>query len=122
MFLPEMAILRFDRPIKAIRDGTPMPQIWMTYEELAALLDCSVVDARKRVHLEHLDRKLSRDGKKRVKLSLAMIGIFIERIKTIDYAPDLAVADLRQVHAHLGARGAPSSELEPQRLSTGQSG
>jgi hypothetical protein len=122
MFVPGMAILRFDRVIKAIRDGTPMPQIWMTYEELAALLDCTVVDARKRVHLEHLDRKLSRDGKKRVKLSLAMIGIFIERIKTIDYATDLVVGDLRQVHALLRARGAPLSELEPRWLSAGQSG
>jgi hypothetical protein len=117
-----MALLRFDRPIKAIRDGTPMPQIWMTYEELATLLDCSVVDARKRVHLEHLDRKLSRDGKKRVKLSLAMIGTFIERIKTIDYATDLAVADLRQVHAHLRARADTPSELEPQWLNAGRSG
>jgi hypothetical protein len=99
-----------------------MPQIWMTYEELATLLDCSVVDARKRVHLEHLDRKSSRDGKKRVKLSLAMIGIFIERIKTIDYATDLAVADLRQVHACLRARADTPSELEPQWLSAGRSG
>jgi hypothetical protein len=99
-----------------------MPQIWMTYEELAALLDCTVVDARKRVHLEHLDRKLSRDGKKRVKLSLAMIGLFIERIKTVDYATDLVVDDLRQVHALLRAHGAPRSELEPQSLGAGQSG
>jgi hypothetical protein len=63
-----------------------MPQIWMTYEQLAEMLDCTVIEARERVHLERLDRKLSRDEKKRAKLSAAMIGIFIERLKTIDYA------------------------------------
>ena len=49
-----------------------MPQIWMTYEELAGMLDCTVMEARERVHLERLDRKISRDGKKRAKLSVAM--------------------------------------------------
>ena len=28
-----------------------MPQIWMTYEELASMLDCSVAEARERAHL-----------------------------------------------------------------------
>jgi hypothetical protein len=76
-----------------------MPQIWMTYEELAGMLDCTVSEARERVHLERLDRKISRDGHKRAKLSLAMIGIFIEWLKTIDHATDRAVDDLRRAHS-----------------------
>jgi hypothetical protein len=75
-----------------------MPQIWMTYEELAGMLDCTVMEARERVHLERLDRKISRDGKKRAKLSVAMTGIFIKRIKTGALAMDQALDDLRAVH------------------------
>jgi hypothetical protein len=40
-----------------------MSQIWMTYEELPEMLDCTGVRVRERVHLERLDRKISRDGK-----------------------------------------------------------
>jgi hypothetical protein len=75
-----------------------MPQIWMTYEELAGMLDCTVMEARERVHLERLDRKISRDGKKRAKLSVAMTEIFIKRIKTGALAMDQALDDLRAVH------------------------
>jgi hypothetical protein len=75
-----------------------MPQIWMTYEELAGMLDCTVMEARERVQLERLDRKISRDGKKRAKLSVAMTGIFIKRIKTGALAMDQALDDLRAVH------------------------
>jgi hypothetical protein len=75
-----------------------MPQIWMTYEELAGMLDCTVMEARERVQLECLDRKISRDGEKRAKLSVAMTGIFIERIKTGALAMDQALDDLRAVH------------------------
>jgi hypothetical protein len=84
-----------------------MPQIWMTYEELAGLLDCSAMEARSRVHLERLDRKISRDGRKRAKLNMAMMGIFIARIKMIDDAADRAVEDLRRTHRLLSGRAEP---------------
>jgi len=75
-----------------------MPQIWMTYEELAGMLDCTVMEAREIVHLERLDRKISRDGKKRAKLSITLIGMFIERLKTGEFVMNYAVDDLRRVH------------------------
>jgi hypothetical protein len=75
-----------------------MPQIWMTYEELARMLGCTVIEARERVQLECLDRKISRDGEKRAKLSVAMTGIFIEGIKAGTLALDQAVDDLKAVH------------------------
>ena len=64
-----------------------MPQIWMTYEELSRMLDCTVMEARDRTHFERLNRKISRDGKQRAKLSVAMTAIFIERIKTSTITP-----------------------------------
>jgi hypothetical protein len=71
-------------------------------EELVELLDCPVTEARERARPECLDRKISRDGKTRVKLSTVMIGLFIERLKTIDLAIDRAVEDLiRHVHGLL---------------------
>jgi hypothetical protein len=75
-----------------------MPQIWMTYEELAGMLDCTVMEAREIIHLERLDRKISRDGKKRAKLNITMIGMFIERLKTGAFVMNYAVDDLRRVH------------------------
>jgi hypothetical protein len=78
-----------------------LPQIWMTYEELAGMLNCSIMGARERARLECLDRKISRDGKKRAKLSPAMVGIFIEHLKSIDVVTDQAVDKLRQIHGLL---------------------
>jgi len=82
-----------------------MPQIWMTYEELAGMLDCTVMEARDRIHFERLDRKISRDGEKRAKLNAAMTGIFIQRIKTSALAMDQAVDDLRAVHGLMKQEG-----------------
>jgi hypothetical protein len=78
-----------------------MPQIWMTYEELAGMLDCTAMEARERVHLERLDRKISRDGNKRAKLNVAMTIIFIERIKTSALTMDQAVDNLWAVHGRM---------------------
>jgi hypothetical protein len=78
--------------------GMTMPQIWMTYEELAGMLDCTVTEVREIARLERLDRKISRDGKKRAKLSIAMVGMFIERLKAGEFVMNYAVDDLRRVH------------------------
>jgi len=99
-----------------------MPQIWMTYEELAGLLDCDAMEARRRVHLERLDRKISRDGQKRAKLNMTMMGIFIARLKMIDDAHDLAIEDLRQAHRLLsGLAESPKPSLS-NRLGWRRSG
>jgi hypothetical protein len=92
-----------------------MPQIWMTYEELAGMLDCTVMEARERVHLERLDRKISRDGEKRAKLSVGMTRIFIERIKTSALAIDQAVDDLRTVHGLMTEHDGTSRAVAARR-------
>jgi hypothetical protein len=75
-----------------------MPQIWMTYDELAGLLDCGLQEVRDRVRREGLDRKQSRDGHARVKLSFPMIAMFVARIKGEVVPLDRAIEDLRVVH------------------------
>jgi hypothetical protein len=87
--------------------GTHLPQIWMTYEELAEMLDCSVAAAREFARVEQLDRKISRDGNKRAKLNANLVVIFIARIKTMDLAIDQAVEELRHVHSLLEQADGP---------------
>lgn len=78
-----------------------MPQIWMTHGELAALLDCSVADARAHaIHLS-LDRKRSRDGFTRVKLNMALTVAFVARIRESDFDIDGAIEQLRKTHAEM---------------------
>ena len=83
-----------------------MPQIWMTYEELAGLLDCDVGQARTHVAIRSLDRKKSRDGLTRVKLDQHCMALFIAKIRGADEELDRAILDLRDVHREM-ARGAP---------------
>jgi hypothetical protein len=54
-----------------------MPQIWMTYDELGALLECDGQQARDRAIEQRLDRKKSRDGQTRVKLNLPLASLFV---------------------------------------------
>ena len=75
-----------------------MPQIWMTYDEIAGLLECSADEALERARSDRLDRKQSRDGRTRVKLNLALIGLFIDRIRSQAQPLDQAIQDMRQVH------------------------
>lgn len=82
-----------------------MPQIWMTYEEIAGLLDCSVEEAREQVQDQRLDRKKSRDGKTRAKLCLPWIGLFIAKLMAADQPVDRAIRDLRQAHGMMSRTG-----------------
>ena len=78
-----------------------MPQIWMTYDELGALCDCSSNDARLRaIHLS-LDRKRSRDGATRVKLDLALTAKFFTSIRESDYDLDSAIEALHATHRQM---------------------
>jgi hypothetical protein len=123
MFVARTALLGFEQAASVkISQGTAMPQIWMTYDELAGMLDCTVAEARERAHLERLDRKMSHDGKTRAKLNPAMTGIFIERLKTIDYDIDRVVNNLRLVHGLLSECVDQSGQLTSQRRRPHHSG
>jgi len=92
-----------------------MPQIWMTYDELAGLLDCGVLQARERVQQEGLDRKKSRDGNTRVKLNFALMAMFIAKIKGEFNPLDRAIQDIREVHAQMKGYEDRQAQLEDLR-------
>ncbi|MGX1325103.1 hypothetical protein AB7M17_008556 [Bradyrhizobium sp. USDA 377] len=90
-----------------------MPQIWMTYDELATLNGCSAAEARlQALHLS-LDRRKSRDGNTRVKLSPAMMARFFEAVREADFALDDAIAALRETHRQMS--GVLTTEQESPR-------
>jgi hypothetical protein len=107
---------------KAFRPGTyveaeqawweNMPQIWMTYDELAALYGCTAPEARLQALNMSLDRRKSRDGNTRVKLNVALMARFIDTIRKSEFDLDDAVAALRD--AHRAMSGGPA--IEPASL------
>ena len=78
-----------------------MPQIWMTYVEIASLLGCDEGQARVHVAVRSLDRKKSRDGHTRVKLDEYCIELFCARIRGAAPSRDNAILELRNVHGEM---------------------
>jgi hypothetical protein len=78
-----------------------MPQIWMTYREIAELIGCRAEDARDHVLQRSLDRKRSRDGFTRAKLDALWIAKFYGTIRNGNAALDQAIRDLQIVHAEM---------------------
>jgi ribosomal protein L20 len=82
-----------------------MPQIWMTYSEIAALLGCDADDARVQAMLRSLDRKKSRDGLTRVKLDLLWMARFYATVRDADVMLDRAIRELQIVHTDMNREG-----------------
>jgi hypothetical protein len=78
-----------------------MPQIWMTYREIADMLDCDADMARISTIQRALDRKKSRDGLTRVKLDPELTAKFIEVIRDADADLDRAIHELRGMHQEM---------------------
>jgi len=83
-----------------------MPQIWMTYGELGALLSCDVAAARDQAQHMLLDRRRSRDGHTRVKLSPKLMEVFLERVarEWVDREIAASAADLWALRERMAAR------------------
>jgi len=81
----------------------------MTDEELASLLGCCAIEARMRALFERLDRKISRDGKKRSKLDATLVAIFVDRLRTMDAVIDHQIDDLKHVHGVLREADQPKT-------------
>ena len=78
-----------------------MPQIWMTYDELATLSGCTPAEARMRaIHLS-LDRRRSRDGATRVKLDLALTAKFFASVREADFDLDSTIEALQATHRQM---------------------
>jgi len=54
-----------------------VPQIWLTYDELAAWMNCDRAEARVAAMAIGLDRRKSRDGQTRAKLSPPLAEAFL---------------------------------------------
>ncbi|MET3992396.1 hypothetical protein ABIB94_003471 [Bradyrhizobium sp. JR7.2] len=78
-----------------------MPQIWMTYDELATLSGCSAAEARMQAMHLSLDRRKSRDGNTRVKLNLALMARFFETVREAEFDLDDAITALRDAHRQM---------------------
>jgi hypothetical protein len=76
-----------------------MPQIWMTYDEIGAMLNCSAAEARGHAVERRLDRKVSRDGKTRAKLCMELIGVFFDQVRANEHPRDVALDNLWRVHS-----------------------
>lgn len=57
-----------------------MPQIWLTYDEFAALFDCPAHLSRETVASLGLDRRRCHDGLTRVKLSPPLTEQFLDAV------------------------------------------
>lgn len=72
-----------------------MPQIWLSYPELAAFLGCAVEDARPAAIEGGWSRRRCHDGLTRVKLSSADAGRYMRRCIEASAEVDRQVASLR---------------------------
>ncbi len=89
-----------------------MPQIWMTYEELGALIDTDAVTARAKAAAMPLDRRRSHDGYTRVKLNARLSEVFLDRVarKWLDREIASCAADLFAVRERMAARPAETEQ------------
>jgi hypothetical protein len=85
-----------------------VPQIWLTYDELAALMDCDRASARAAAVAVRLDRRKSRDGQTRAKLTPSLTEAFLERMLRQRLGQEIATCagDLQVLREHMTARPA----------------
>jgi hypothetical protein len=61
-----------------------VPQIWLSYVELGSLLQCRPDEARSLAITMGADRKKSRDGLSRVKLTATWMDVWLQQIRGAD--------------------------------------
>src|SRR5262245_32261160 len=86
--------------------GEPgVPQIWLTYDELAGLLNCDRAGARAAAIAIRLDRRKSRDGETRAKLTPALAEAFFDGVlaQRLDRELTACVGDLRTMQERMTA-------------------
>jgi hypothetical protein len=88
-----------------------MPQIWMTYGEIAALLGCDADDVRAQAIQRSLDRRKSRDGLTRVKLDLVWMARFYATVRDADVMLDNAIRELQMVSREMNPEGGEVTKL-----------
>lgn len=94
-----------------------MAQIWLTYEELAALIGCDRATARAAAIAVRLHRRKSRDGETRAKLTPSLTEAFFDRVlaRRLDLETTAYAGDLRTMHQRMAA---PATALPDLRNAT----
>jgi hypothetical protein len=83
-----------------------VPQIWLTYDELATLLSCDVAAARATTLAIPLDRRKSRDGHTRTKLNAQLTEGFLDQLAQhwIDREVAACAGDLHMMRERMAIR------------------
>ncbi len=83
-----------------------MPQIWLTYDELAALMSCDPAAARGAALAIRLDRRKSRDGKTRAKLTPSLTEALLDGMLQQRLEQEMAACagDLRAMRVRMTER------------------
>jgi hypothetical protein len=87
--------------------GVPgVPQIWLTYDELAALMGCDLEGARGGAAAIGLDRRKSRDGRTRAKLTHSLTEVFLDGVLEQRLEQEIAACagDLRLMRERMTAK------------------
>lgn len=90
-----------------------MPQIWLTYDELATLMGCDQSEVRGAVSAIPLHRRKSRDGRTRVKLNDSLTGAFLDAALQQRVEQEIATcaSDLRTIQERMAGRSVATSAL-----------
>ena len=93
-----------------------MPQIWLTYDELAVLIECNSATARGAAAAIGLDRRKCRDGLTRAKLTPSLTEAFLDRIlrRYLEQEMNTCAADLRAMHENMAERPTTASRVRPR--------
>lgn len=90
-----------------------MPQIWLTYDELAALMDCDPAEARGAAAAIRLDRRKSHDGQTRAKLTPSLTEAFLDGVlqQRLELEISTCAGDLLAMRERMAARSAAMPRL-----------
>jgi hypothetical protein len=93
-----------------------MPQVWMTYGELATLCGCTASEARLRAGNLSLHRRKCSDGATRVKLNLLLMARFFVNIRESDFDLDGAIEAVRETHRSMAELLTPEEAGNKRRV------
>jgi hypothetical protein len=92
---------------------TIVPQIWLTYDELAAWMKCDLAEARVTAMAIGLDRRKSRDGQTRAKLPQPLAEAFLHDMlrQSLDREMAACADELRLMRERMAPPSAAVSQL-----------
>jgi hypothetical protein len=90
-----------------------VPQIWLTYDELADLMNCDVAGARGAAVAIRLDRRKSFDGQTRAKLTPPLAEAFLEGMlrQRLEREMDACAGDLQAIRQRMAGRSTSAPQL-----------